>query len=161
MKNIILISLAFLVSCKSRETKISSSEKVHLLYIDTSKYALFNFSYKNDSAFFDNTHKAATLTADDIDQIEKLIKIKVDSSNRHSNSIYFINNSARYFKQFITTINSKGEKEVWVNCFCDLVFAHDWKNQIVSVMDGGSCFFQFKVNLTKGIIYDFAINGVA
>jgi hypothetical protein len=34
-------------------------------------------------------------------------------------------------KQLIAATNNKGEKEVWVNCFC----------RIYLVEDGGNCFF--------------------
>ncbi len=71
-----------------------------------------------------------------------------------------ISNPGKYYKQFIAVINSKGEKEVWVNCFCK-TDDFDWKIHVVFVLDGGSCFFNVKINLTNGLITVFSINGVA
>ena len=64
-----------------------------------------------------------------------------------------------YRRQYICGINKNGDKIVWVNCFCD---KHDkWKNQTVFVFDGGSCFFNLKIDITKKLVYDAIVNGIA
>jgi hypothetical protein len=68
-----------------------------------------------------------------------------------------------YKRQYICGINRSGDKEVWVNCFCksDFQLLKYWRSQTVVVMDGGECFFNLKINLTKKIRYDIMVNGIA
>jgi len=175
MKHLILIGILLLGACEPHETKKGAQSKIHLLYIDTSKYAILKFNSKNDSGLFDNRCKPAILTADDIDQIEKIIADTVKGYNnliRKNNQNYnlgysFINRPDNYYKQFITVSNLQGEKEVWVNCFCYNYLkangqdADYWKKGIIRVNDGGNCFFQLKINLTRNVLKEFNVNGLA
>lgn len=65
-----------------------------------------------------------------------------------------------YKRQYVPVIKENGEKEVWVNLFCTIEHT-DWKNEIVVVYDGGNCFFNLKINLTKNSYSDFNVNGSA
>jgi hypothetical protein len=65
-----------------------------------------------------------------------------------------------YRKQLLTVTNKKGEKEVWVNCFCG-TYTMNWKSEIVSVEDGAGCYFNFKINLNTKVYYDFIVNSAA
>ena len=65
-----------------------------------------------------------------------------------------------YKRQYIPVINKLGEKEVWVNCLCNQS-NEIWKKEIIQVLDGGSCYFNLKINLSKNRYYDFVINGDA
>jgi hypothetical protein len=66
----------------------------------------------------------------------------------------------RYKRQYIGVTNEKGEKEVWINCFC--IDPHNpkmnWKKEFVMVKGGGNCYFNLKVNLTTKKYYDFDTN---
>jgi hypothetical protein len=88
-----------------------------------------------------------------------LISKKVEAYNSTTNGEKIVQPD-KYYKQFIAVTNSKGEKEVWVNCRCSVMKEY-WKSSIGDVKDGGSCFFNLKINLTKKLIYDFWVNGVA
>jgi len=166
MKITILISLLLLSILKLPHNKtpvIYSSKHSHLISIDTSKYAIIKFD-ANSNNIFDKSYKPTTLSNDDIIQIEKLIAKKILEINNEVKSkgvikSDLIKNPEKYYKQFIPVINSKGEKEVWVNCFCSIEYSPNWKKNIVIVEDGG-CYFQLKINLTKNILYDLTINGV-
>lgn len=161
MRILLLICLLFLTVCKSQESKTPSTERVRLLYIDTSKYAVFNFREEYKGYIFDKNSRPTALLADDIYEIEKIIKKEVDKYNKNSfHQYFFINNPNKYYKQFIAVINSNGEKEVWVNCLCSIQNEPDWKSRIIAVEDGGSCYFQLKINLAEKIVYDFGVNGV-
>ena len=65
-----------------------------------------------------------------------------------------------YKKQLVARTNRKGEKEVWINCFCH-VQINSWKTEIQGVEDGGPCYFSLKVNLTSKMFYDLSVNGYA
>jgi hypothetical protein len=65
-----------------------------------------------------------------------------------------------YKRQLVAVINANGEKEVWVNCFCD----RDWgryRENLLVVDDGGTCYFNVKINLTTKTSYDLMVNGDA
>jgi len=133
-------------------------------FIDTSKYAVIKF-YNEQPYMFDKNSHPTKLTDSDISQIEKLLDKKVAELNKKVKSkgvikSDYIKNPSRFYKQFVAVINSKGEKEVWVNCFCSVENEPNWKTAIVGVLDGGSCYFNFKVNLTTNTLYDLTINGV-
>jgi len=65
-----------------------------------------------------------------------------------------------YKRQLVAVINGKGEKEVWVNCFCN----RDWgryREEVLVADDGGACYFNIKINLTTKTSYDLMVNGEA
>ena len=55
-------------------------------------------------------------------------------------------------------VNEKGEKEIWINGFCDNK-GTDWKKEIIFVFDGGNCFFEIRLNLTTEECLAIGISG--
>jgi|CryBogDrversion2_1035201.scaffolds.fasta_scaffold54470_2 hypothetical protein len=80
-------------------------------------------------------------------------ELKIEKSN-------FIIDLKKYKRQYLAVLNPKGEKEVWINCGCDFS-GENWKYSIIYVEDGGNCYFNLKINLTKKVFYDLMVNGVA
>jgi len=181
MKPAITLLIFFAFSCNQSSNKLEKVKSRVAKIIDSSIYTILQLDKTNDY-LFDKGAKASTLSGADIEKIEDLIGERVSEHNRieqdsalsitkrlrkknHDPKFVweadFIKNPAKYYKQLIPIINSKGEKEVWVNCFCSTYEKSYWKKDIVAVNDGGSCFFQLKINLTKGTISDFMVNGVA
>ncbi len=72
----------------------------------------------------------------------------------------FIIDIERYNRQYIPVINDKGEKEVWINCFCNS-WGKNWRKEKIIVKDGGNCYFNLKINLHTKNYYDFMVNGDA
>ena len=64
-----------------------------------------------------------------------------------------------YKRQYIAIINSRGEKEVWINCFRDPEIDY-WEYSVVTVYGGGNAFFNLMINLTTGDLHDFWVNGI-
>ena len=60
--------------------------------------------------------------------------------------------------QFLPLINPEGNKVVHVNFMCRSILKQmsdiDYSSQYVQVDDGGSCFWEMKVNLSKGKYFD-------
>jgi hypothetical protein len=140
--------------------------------LDTSQYTILPYN----TLYFSGKSKAATLVKKEIDQIGYLLAKCIQENNTKELKRYnelkkkntgikredFIIDLKRYKLQFIAAINSKGEKVVWVNCFCDDGSAKKyWAQEVVVVRDGGNCFFNLKINLTKGRYYDLMVNGDA
>jgi hypothetical protein len=63
-----------------------------------------------------------------------------------------------YTRQYVGYVDTRGETIVWVNAFCDDTPPH---SGIRFVHDGGDCYWQVRVNLTRRKIYDLSINGEA
>lgn len=164
MRITILISLLSLIVCKLPDNEISVNQTKHVISIDTSRYTIIKFDSSTDADLFDSGAKPSILSNEEIVRIEALVDKKVTEYNKSKKKgIYplVINHPEKYYKQFIAVTNPIGEKEVWVNCFCSIHNMSSWRKYKVRVMDGGSCYFQLKINLTKNIVYDFGVNGVA
>ena len=65
-----------------------------------------------------------------------------------------------YKRQYIVYVDEKGNKNVYINCFCSSdEFKDYWKKELVRVDDGGRCFFNVTINITKLYIEHIDING--
>lgn len=126
--------------------------------------AMIKFDAADMPYIFDKNAPPATLTPQDLEQIDSLLLMCVANYNktiRQDLQFMKIDLVDRvYKKQLVALVNSHGEKEVWVNCFCDDFSSH-WKTELLVVDDGGSCFFNFKINLKSLKYYDFSVNGLA
>jgi hypothetical protein len=114
---------------------------------------------------FGSSAKPAVLTKAEIEKIDEFVTAAVSkwNSERTPESPYRNQiDLLKYGRQYVPYINSKGQKEVWVNCFCDH-WQHDeaWKKNIVWVMDGGSCYFSLKINFAENRYYHFSVNSQA
>jgi hypothetical protein len=134
------------------------------LQFDTSKTAIISFDKKGNYPF-NNSYKSTTLTQNDIYNVDSLlIACTTDYSNSldKDNKEWIIDlKNNNYRRQLIVVTNKKGEKEVWVNCFCDTWRSDRWKTEIIIVDDGGNCYFNFKINLTTKKFYALVVNGIA
>jgi len=103
--------------------------------------------------------KQFKLTEIEIQKVKSIIKSKIDSLNNSSDKI--IIPEQEYFRQYIGFINSKGEKLVYVNSFCDTHNKNhnQLKEQLLKVKDGGSCYYQTKINLTTSNCFSLIVNG--
>jgi hypothetical protein len=140
--------------------KINQKEKPK---VDTSKTAIIPLS-KSGKWLFDNNYKSALLTQVEIDRIDSLILVCVTDYNNSLKQGYkqFSIDLAKhnYRKQVVAATNRKGEKEVWVNCFCR-TWDDRWKTDLMIVDDGGNCYFNFKINLATNKIFELGVNGGA
>lgn len=64
-----------------------------------------------------------------------------------------------YDRQYIGLILD-GKNIVYANYFCNNT-GTDWKKDLVFVMDGGACYFQFKYDADSGKFLDLQVNGEA
>jgi hypothetical protein len=141
---------------------------------DTVDYAVLIFDIKNTWLF--KNVKPTNLTPQDVHDIDKLLnkciaaynpkqQMEFDSiSKKHPDYNLKIQNFvidlSRFKRQYFPVINEKGEKEIWINCFCR-TDNEDWRTRLISVRDGGNCYFNLKINLTLKTYYDLMVNGDA
>lgn len=110
---------------------------------------------------FGSGYKKWDITENDVNDAEKVIKICFENQKMGTVNRFLRKSPDDYCKQFVGAINFKGEKTIWVNCFCEK-FKDDfknWKTEIIGVDDGGNCFFNIKINVDKNEYYDLNING--
>jgi len=119
----------------------------------------------------------ATLNNDDFANIDRVLSFCINKYNRLQTTVYkqivkklpdqdlnindYVIDLKRYYRQYIVVYNRKGEKEVWVNCFCNIRSLANWRKKAVIVMGGGNCFFNVRINLTRKSFSDFMVNGLA
>lgn len=72
---------------------------------------------------------------------------------------------SEYRRQCFGLVNAQGNVIVWINYFRaprrDIESYPDWHTKLVYVHDGGAAYFNVKVNLTTGEVFDFLVNGEA
>ena len=91
----------------------------------------------------------------DYDKIFESINLILQKAIQHYNlSIIEKNNGIKkdtivlknYSRQYMSVINIKNEKLVWVNCFCTSNGHSTWPNAVI-VSKGGNCYFNLMINL--------------
>ena len=117
---------------------------------DTSKIAILRV----DTAYvwlFKNT-TSINLVNKDIQTIDRLLSDCINAHNKKQDTTKKFSeyiDLKNYKRQYVPFTNSKGEKKVYVNCFClsggNFI---EWKKLMHIVDDGGSCFFNVIINLT-------------
>ena len=169
---ILITCLTSYAQTKTQTKKKEQQKSSHKF--DTSVVAILPFDV-TQHWFFKNS-KPTDLTDGDLMKIETiLIKCinhynsgqerrfkEINDKHREYNldKKNFIIDLTSYKRQYVSIMNSKGEKEVWVNCFCD-TWNTDWRKDLISVDDGGKCYFNLKINLTTEQYYELMINGNA
>ena len=155
-----------LTSCGQTQDKKSNQilSNIKSIQVDTSKTAIISFDKKRNYPF-DNSFNPTTLTKEDLNSIDSLLVACVTDYNNSldkDHKVWSIDlKKYNYRKQLVAVTNKKGEKEVWVNCFCHTWDNNNWKTDILIVHDGGTCYFNFKLNLTTKKFYDLSVNGEA
>jgi hypothetical protein len=159
-----IFTLAF-ISCSIHSSTPRHSEESnpsHLTF-DAAKIAIIKHVSKKESPF-DSTYRSGSLIQSDLLLIDSMLLACAKGYNDslgNNNGSSIIDLKGNYYRmQLVPATNVKGEREVWVNCFC-LTMLQDWKRKIQVVMDGSSCFFSFKINLSTKKYYELSVNGVA
>ncbi|WP_111710325.1 hypothetical protein [Lutibacter citreus] len=178
MKALILTLLLIISSCeqqaeKKKTTKTETKETVEK--ITESNFTILPFDQSWHWVF--KNVKPTELTQTEIDEIELILEKVITENNQNQKENLKKHNekypkyqwketgfeldlNKGYYRQYVPVINENGEKEVWINFFCSTM-KDNWKTDLVMVHDGGNCFFNIKVNLTKKNYSDLRINGSA
>ena len=123
--------------------------------------AIFMFDAKEHGWLFKNA-KATYLTDNEKAQVRKLIDKAANDYNSKLKNANLLIKTDEYKYQLVPVISENGEILVWANAFCNEFGKNfDWRNQLVTVDDGGKCFFNLYVNLKKNSYERFSVNGEA
>jgi hypothetical protein len=102
------------------------------------------------------------LSKQDLVVVEELLVncISTSNSGRDTKDAQYLMSLENYNRQYIPFIKDE-QKFVLVNCFCDNVKRFPkWKKEVITIYDGGSCYFTVLMNLTKMEYSNLYINGV-
>ena len=161
-----VLFLLIIASCGRSTNKQKETQKAILTNntVDTSLITIIPFENSREW-IFDKTYSPSTLTQDDIEKIETLMTDCVNKynkrlTNKHKEDFVIDLLEEKYKRQYVAVVNKNGDKEVWINCFCQ-TYGDNWKTSIVMVDDGGNCYFSLKINLKKEKCYDLLVNGHA
>jgi hypothetical protein len=172
MKNYLLISCFIFCLKIHGQTNVSSRDKI--VSLDTTKITILSSELILKYIFNKNCIESK-LNNEEVITVDLLLRKCIDNynveadkefrqiaMNNHSfkpNRVNFIIDIEKYKRQYIVVKNSKGEKEVWINCMCST--RKNWQKELIIVKDGGNCYFNLKINLTKKKYYDLGVNGGA
>lgn len=97
----------------------------------------------------------------DVSAAEKVLLFAFDDQKRGTVNRVLGKKPDDYNQQYIGAEYENGDKCVWINCFCKSQESDfkDWKTKLVFVKDGGNCFINVLVNLTKNTYEEFNVNG--
>lgn len=97
------------------------------------------------------------ISAYNLQEAKRIDELNENSIDVFTNKKELLINLNNYYRQYIATENSKGEKEVWINCFCE--YYENWKSTIVHVDDGWLCSFNLTIILNTGGVKNFMLGG--
>jgi len=137
---------------------------VAILPFDTTQYWIFKNAKQTDLSI-SNLVTIENILFDCIaeynfKQEQQFNEISSENPEYNLDINHFIIDIEKYNRQYMPVINDKGEKEVWINCFCNS-WEKDWRKERIIVKDGGNCYFNLKINLGTKKYYDFMVNGNA
>ncbi len=175
LKILTLITLTIsLTTCGSK--KQHSKAFVPFVDTDTTNYAVIPYDSNHHWHWEHLKFKPAPFTGSDTQILEDVLNQFVINYNRYGetdykrvcekhpdskiNKHYFVIDLKLYKRQYVLAFNDKGEKEVWVNCFCDW-HGVNWRKYIITVADGGICYFNLRINLSTKEYYYVMVNGDA
>ncbi len=178
MKTLILIVLILFISCNGVEKnpKVKSNEKTQTEFkLPKFEYVILHSNESRNRVF--KNAKQTDLTQTELIKIERILITAVKENNENQKKELKTHNKKHpknkwtitgfelslegKKRQYIPVINEVGEKVVWINLFCDDWGSENWKSEIMMVNDGGNCYFNLKINLSKGTYSELFINGYA
>jgi hypothetical protein len=156
MKNLIYLLLISFLSCNNNLD--DTSKKL----IKNSEGEICIAIVEQDSIF--RLGDAFDLTKTEVKKVGEILIEAVDEiNNAHTRKYLYEYDPAGlikledYKRQYCPYLNEKGEKEVFVYCFCR-PDDNNWTKHLEISYGGGKCYFGGTINLTNGTYKEFYIN---
>lgn len=168
------ISLFMFACSNSRTLKSIQKPTSTIASADTSNYAIFILDTSHSfSSWYLGSNKPSDLNSSELLKIDTILtksiaeynqfqekqikdslakdpKLKLETDNNTIDLIY-------YKRQYVPSINTFGEKEVWVNCLC-ITWPNPWRTNLIHVSYGGKCYFNITLNLSTNEYYNLSVN---
>jgi hypothetical protein len=151
----LLIILQTIVSLLLDPPSVYVKGKGYSGYIFNKEHSVM-VSIKNQQGRF-------TPTFEEVERAEKLLKSRLPELNKDKISQgekcgNIEKELESYTRQYVGFINQKGNKIIWVNMLMHLRSVPS--KHIIIVDDGGSNYWNVKIDITSRDVYDLEINGV-
>jgi hypothetical protein len=167
---IVGILILVLTSCKYQSKQTDSKIDRATLVRDTLRAVITDTI---ETRFIARNKPLWTPTKDQFDQIDSILIRAIKDTLAITNNDFKIKNINGFYRQYVCYQDDNGDLIVFVNAFCHLLDKpvdscgtviwkkYDWKNDLLTVNDGGPCYWSIKINLTRKKHFNFLVNGVA
>lgn len=162
MKQIIISSILIsILSCSKNETKNNDDIQI-IEFENLEEKKSDTIQEPNYIAIFEEETKSKSeLSKKELKIINENLVDAVNKYNEDDKKNRNEKISLRYYyRQYIISKNENGDKIVRVFCFCS-ISGEFWRNEIISVHDGGNCYLNAVINLTQNKTEYFETNGQA
>ena len=163
-----LTSLFFFPAFPLHSQTVTDSLCEGSIYVKTDDYEGVIFGINCPENWEDDKTYRWNPTEEDIAKAEKLIKKyivrSVEKKHRLINQSWtpvVHQNFDKYYRQYFGLKDKRGRKILYINCFWkdrENRFPN-WKRNSVEAFDGGSYYWQIKVNLKKKKCFGYRVNG--
>jgi len=163
IRNKIFIFLVVIVhSTYLQANKISNDT----MYVFTERYEGIIFGKNFPINLIDNKKNRWNPSREDVEQAELLLQAFVIKQAKKKGLVNQVGDCPvihasmnKYLRQYIGTINEKGDKILEINFLWKYGIFPEWKTHLIKVLDGCSFYWSVKVNLSKKKCFDYLING--
>jgi hypothetical protein len=125
-------------------TFLSSQGNVDWVFSEKKRYRPFKLSNNQ-------TESAKAIIKAVSDSLHFLITPKNINTN--------IVDTLKHSFQIVSAIDKQGKIFIWVNAICDP--PKDWRLRLIYVDDGGSCYYNFRIDLNAKYYFDIQVNSNA
>lgn len=159
MKLLLLNILTFVFTVNIQPSCLIKGKRFKGYVFDKEHFVLMNI---------DDQSKRYTPNKQDVFLVESLIKDRLKSmnvslENQGGECPVIHKNLKKYVRQYVGFVTKNGERVVWINFIWKPSMNDEERlpKDIVTPLDGCSHYWNIKVNLDKGEVFDLIINGSA
>lgn len=103
----------------------------------------------------------------DFNEIDSILQVAIVKREFLPLQITSLNELKERYRQYVCYFDEDGNKIVYINSFCEIPTIYEngkekqmnWHREMVDVADGGSCYWNMKINMTLRTYDDLIING--
>lgn len=143
---VVIISFLFFSCLPNKSSEVYSDKRM----------ALFE---KNSQKDINYKHELTILNTSDFYVIDEILKNAINDKEFYFLQRQNLKSLKKYYRQYVVYLNEKNEKCVYINAMCNVDIIPNWKNVLLDTSDGGSCYWNLKINLSKRIYQNLIVNG--
>ena len=145
--NVIFITL--LTSCSvNNKTNLNLDKRV----------ALFE---KGSDVFLESSSNLSTMSSSDFLIVDEVLNKAIANDEFFFLKSKKLSSLKKYYRQYMVYIDENNQKYVYINAMCNLPEFMDWKKKFLHVSDGGECYWNIKINISKKSYESLIVNGYA
>ncbi len=111
---------------------------------------------KVEHSEIDKQYTRFTPTLEDVQLADSVSRMHIKKNRDKYPWTDEIVNYDSYYRQYVGYLNLNNDKTIFINNFCSSDPA--WKHRLISVLGGGSCYFNLKVDLHSRKAFNLNVN---